>query len=524
MNSKAVEYIEKHYSDFSGLNFSRELKLQSLQHAKKEFYDAIISLSNRTLKGKKNDKDLILWARQARRKNLDFFSEQQVKTHFYAIHRRSLFYSKKLLHIQDEQAFADEQLAENQKTLEETIEEADDDTNETDELKEQEDIQQTENLLNLPSDDFRLKFEKSFSKMKAEEKWYLSNGKCVEDELFAFGMQSKEEHPCHSFIIDLNDTNYQKYGVFSDNELQEIESFREKKLPTMPIKLRNYLNKYNVTTTTALRQKLFTSEPLDEDYFQDMDWIRFTVYSLVREYESKSFQQSHSEEWYKAHVWHFLDTIFASVSEIEVLRGEKASFSSSKRKNKDRSIGAIDPLVPKKVGFKCDMIFRKIACNHDEILEFGATETAKDYDGNEATKRLTEGLIKLPKCLKDMLDNLVTKSRTADGIETVGFIHSGLQSFLVRADRPTTYITRITRLRSIHISSDISNFGPTVLPSLYSAWIAKEIVKRVLLLLTPPAATNTADSSWLETYFTPSQPILMPETSTSNRRNKKSKQ
>jgi hypothetical protein len=31
----------------------------------------------------------------------------------------------------------------------------------------------------------------------------------------------------------------QKYGVFNDDELQEIESFREKKLPTMPIKLRD---------------------------------------------------------------------------------------------------------------------------------------------------------------------------------------------------------------------------------------------------------------------------------------------
>jgi hypothetical protein len=80
-----------------------------------------------------------------------------------------------------------------------------------------------------------------------------------------------------------------------------------------------YLNKYNLTTTTALRQQIFT-QPLDEDYSQDMDWIRFTVYSLVREYESDNFKRSHSEEWYKAHVRHFLDTVFNNESEIEVLR------------------------------------------------------------------------------------------------------------------------------------------------------------------------------------------------------------
>ncbi|GAN01509.1 hypothetical protein MAM1_0008d00942 [Mucor ambiguus] len=415
-----------------------------------------------------------------------------------------------------------------EETYEEDHEEADDGINETDELNEQKDTEHTENLLNIPNGDFRMKFERSFDKMKAEEKWYLSNGKCVEDELFAFGMQCKEEHPCHSFIVDPIDTNYQKYRVFNDDELQEIGSFREKKLPTMPTKLRDYFNTYNLTTTTALRQKIFAQEQLDEEYSEDMDWIRFTVYSFVREYEAESFKRSHSEEWYKAHVWHFLDTVFNNLSEIEVLRGEKASFSSSKRKNKNRSIGAITSLVSKKVGSKCDMIFRKLVCNHDDILEFGATETGKDYDGDDATKRLIEGCIKLPKCLKDMLDNLAMNIQPIADIEVVGFVHSGLQSCLVRADRPTPYVTRITRARSVHISSDISNFGPSVLPSMYSAWLSREIVKRVLLLLsTSLTAVRDADSSWLETYWTSSKPSVMPETSTSsvttNRSNKKIK-
>lgn len=100
--------------------------------------------------------------------------------------------------------------------------------------------------------------------MKAEEKWYLSNGKCVEDELFAFGMQCKEEHPCHSFIVDPTDTNYQKYRVFNDDELQEIGSFREKKLPTMPTKLRDYFNKYNLITTTAYVRK----------YLHQSNWMK----------------------------------------------------------------------------------------------------------------------------------------------------------------------------------------------------------------------------------------------------------
>jgi hypothetical protein len=71
MDLRAVEYIEKHYSNFSGLQFSRVFKLQSLQDTKREFYDAIKSISNRSLKAKKNDKDLILWARRVKKHNLD---------------------------------------------------------------------------------------------------------------------------------------------------------------------------------------------------------------------------------------------------------------------------------------------------------------------------------------------------------------------------------------------------------------------------------------------------------------------
>lgn len=58
------------------------------------------------------------------------------------------------------------------------------------------------------------------------------------------------------------------------------------------------------------------AEQLDEEYAKDMDWIKFTACSLVREYETGSFRRSHSEEWYKAHVWHFLDTVFDSVDEL----------------------------------------------------------------------------------------------------------------------------------------------------------------------------------------------------------------
>lgn len=57
--------------------------------------------------------------------------------------------------------------------------------------------------------------------------------------------------------------------------------------------------------------------------------------------------------------------------------------------------------------------------------------------------------------------------------------HSGLESFFMTADYPVKYATRITKSRKTHISNDISGFNSTILPTLYSAWMAKELVKKV---------------------------------------------
>ncbi|KAI9476583.1 MAG: hypothetical protein EXX96DRAFT_303343 [Benjaminiella poitrasii] len=115
------------------------------------------------------------------------------------------------------------------------------------------------------------------------------------------------------------------------------------------------------------------------------------------------------------------------------------------------------------------MIFAKKSCSHDKVEEYGASEVGKIFDGDQTIKRLKEGLVKLPKRLKDMLDNILTKGDDNKKLQTVGFIHSGLQSYVVRADRPTKYITRIQRSRNYRISSDISQFGATVLPAIYIA-------------------------------------------------------
>lgn len=170
-----------------------------------------------------------------------------------------------------------------------------------------------------------------------------------------------------------------------------------------------------------------------------------------------------------------IDTASDGLDNIDVLGRECTSSSSNKRKHYDRVIGGLKPQKRKKLGVRYDMIIREGRCGHDEYIEYGASEAGSLYEGVGESRRPEEGSKKLPQCLKDMLNCLLFKKNDPSNMQTVGFIHSGLES----SDRPVKHVTTITKSKSVHISNDVSNFGLTVLPAFYSAWVVKEIVRHV---------------------------------------------
>lgn len=168
------------------------------------------------------------------------------------------------------------------------------------------------------------------------------------------------------------------------------------------------------------------------------------------------------------------------------------------------------------------MTFAKKSCSHGKVEDYGASEAGETYDGDQATKRLEEGFVKLPKYLKDMLDNILSIADDRNKLQTVGFIHSGLQSYVVRADHPTKYITRIQKSRTYHLSNDRSKFGTTVLPAISIAWIIKDIVKNTYNIIQENIIhnnnSNIQDSEWLTQYWEESEEENAPETSSSQER------
>ncbi|KAG1468252.1 hypothetical protein G6F56_003943 [Rhizopus delemar] len=117
----------------------------------------------------------------------------------------------------------------------------------------------------------------------------------------------------------------------------------------------------------------------------------------------------------------------------------------------------------------------------------------------------------------DVLLKEINYDNRSTAIRTVGVLHSGLSCTIVELDRPSTYVSRVSRGKRIEISNKIEKFGSTVLSAILSFWVCCEIVKDVLnIVVNTPRANKNDDFSWLDTCLERSSLPSMPTTSSSN--------
>ncbi|CAG8793502.1 17518_t:CDS:10, partial [Cetraspora pellucida] len=343
-------------------------------------------------------------------------------------------------------------------------------------------------------------FRQKYNSMETSKKWLLSTGITVEDKLFDFGLKCTREHLSHSFILDPDDENYLKEGIFTESELAEIRNFQTKPFPIMSKELLTYLNSFRPRTTAELRRLVFRQEAMDQNFDRqkdfDRDWIRNTVYNLLREYEANSLKKDHLELWLLLHIWGFIDKAFENLEDVEAVRGESCSFASSERKNKKRTVSALIKIKRKILGRKGDLIIRKI------FLEYGCSEAGMFYKGKNDTKLLRERGLKTPKMMKDMFYHLCESvdwvEQKIRKMETIGFLHAGLMMMMLRLDSPSGYICRISRSKSLNIPSQVEEFGAKALPCILLAWMAKTIVANVIRLVEQEDENNVNEEDQLQ--------------------------
>ncbi|CAG8591666.1 6887_t:CDS:2 [Ambispora gerdemannii] len=318
--------------------------------------------------------------------------------------------------------------------------------------------------------------------MKKEKKWYLTSGKCVEDELYAFGIQCRFEHLAHSFIIDPDDETYIKNNIFTSEELSEICDTEAKNLPEMSIELLKYISSFRMKTTKDLRVALDVRQDWEGENFDrinhfDFDWVKNTIYNLLLEFESDTLQQKHLEAWHNVHIWSFIDKCFNELKGVDIARGESCSLASSKRKNNKRVIQGVIKTTRKAIGRRGDLILRKGS------YEYGASEVGKDYEGDNGTKLLKERGLKSSKMLKDMIVDLGKfvewETNKLRQFELVSFIHAGLYMILLRMDVPAGYICRVTRSDTLQVPTNVNQFEKA-LKCLVLTWKAKMIICKTI--------------------------------------------
>jgi hypothetical protein len=101
------------------------------------------------------------------------------------------------------------------------------------------------------------------------------------------------------------------------------------------------------------------------------------------------------------HLWRFVYKAFRT-SQVKAKLGEHTSVSSVMGRNNDRTLESDEKRERKPVGAKVDILFKKITNEEVGCAEVGKHDVLVIDD-----KYLDDGMVKLPKTLKDILYLLV---------------------------------------------------------------------------------------------------------------------
>ncbi|KAI8978411.1 hypothetical protein BDB01DRAFT_270306 [Pilobolus umbonatus] len=250
--------------------------------------------------------------------------------------------------------------------------------------------------------------------------WVLSTGKVVDQEMKRLAEESCYEHPVHSMIFETDDPIWKRY--FTVAELNEIRSFELKGLPDIPKEVEEYMNKYNREWKSGKELYEFADKQRHDPITQfNFKWVRESIMraSELFFYEDTLILNDYSESDLLHEVWPFVYRVFKD-REIRAALGEKSSVAVALGRNGDRSLEAVDRRSRKAMGARVDILFR--ICN----TELGSCEVGNNRVTVVDDKYLDDGLIKLPKTLRDMLVVLVQKNPDkVNTLSTIGFLMMG---------------------------------------------------------------------------------------------------
>ncbi|KAG2216298.1 hypothetical protein INT45_012770 [Circinella minor] len=276
--------------------------------------------------------------------------------------------------------------------------------------------------------------------LKSTEKLAAENNTClksVEEKVFEFGMQCQFIHPCHSFILDLEDTNW--HDIFDERELEEIDS----------------------AGSPLIR-------PPDDDLTKVLHDIKSMDTEQIYHYAHRIDHNptvDHFKTWMSLTLTTTSSIFLCENSGI----GENGESDVIKGRNNKRKLSAITEMERAKLGNKMDVIYRS------GTTEYGCLEIGQK---NNATKEMWDSEIKLPVVIKDILISLTNVAvDLLHELHTIGYNISRDKIQLLDMDCPQGFITRIRRTSKIAYPSTTADYPARIASILRLAVNCKSIIQ-----------------------------------------------
>ncbi|KAG1440859.1 hypothetical protein G6F56_011742 [Rhizopus delemar] len=188
---------------FQALVFAKNSKCEDWSSCLCVLEEALINIGSLNLKHN-TKREVILWARKHQKKPRELIGTTLVRQVFYLKTMQKLMIYKKYLSLTVKNKLIEDKI----KLIEadsETINQADknqensishEDYNINNTREGIDDFEEDKiEPANDTVDEHNILFEDMFKKLNQNNKWYLSTGKCVDDELFMFGLQCESDHP-----------------------------------------------------------------------------------------------------------------------------------------------------------------------------------------------------------------------------------------------------------------------------------------------------------------------------------------
>ncbi|KAI7851362.1 hypothetical protein BDC45DRAFT_445750, partial [Circinella umbellata] len=260
-------------------------------------------------------------------------------------------------------------------------------------------------------------------------------------------------------------------GRFTPDELNELKTYYKPNLQPLPQDLQEYLNKFrgihDLEDLLAIHMK-YRFHPSSG---ADKHWVSNAIGEVLDLYYYNYDIKNKTEADLVRRLWGLLKNVLMKVTFI----GEKSSSTSSNRKNENRSVSGVTPLVHKEMGTKADILIKYL----DD--DFGVGKANLSGGGATSTKYVSEASIKLLKTIKDVFWNLLKMSNdSAQEICILGFIINGTELTVKLVDIPSGNACRLYTLGPKAFPCTAATFYKYFIPLITVVWQCKSLLKQTL--------------------------------------------